>query len=100
MTIEIWTNTPCVDYPNYDKKQRDTGKVLSLIRQLLSVYGLWGSPVHRTPHAVITLTIHHDQQVRYINCNGCTCIHAHTYGRFETDLRLDITYAITKDIAS
>ena len=36
---------------------------LSLIRRSLSVFGLWGSPIHRTPHAVITLTIHYDQHV-------------------------------------
>ena len=33
----------------------------SFIRQSLSVFGLWRSLVHRTPHAVITLTIHYDQ---------------------------------------
>ena len=36
---------------------------LSFIRQSLWVLGLWGSPVHRTPHAVNTLTIHYDQQL-------------------------------------
>ena len=35
---------------------------LSFIRRSLSVFRLWGSPVHQTPHAVITLTIHYDQQ--------------------------------------
>ena len=33
---------------------------LSFIRWSLSVFRLWGSPVHQTPHAVITLTIHYD----------------------------------------
>ena len=36
---------------------------LSFIRQSLWVFGLWGSPVHRTSHAVITHTIHYDQQL-------------------------------------
>ena len=36
---------------------------LSFIRQSLWVFGLWGSPVHWTPHAVIMLTIHYDQQL-------------------------------------
>ena len=33
---------------------------LSLIRRSPSVFKLWGSSFHRTPHAVITLTIHYD----------------------------------------
>ena len=46
---------------------------MSLIRRSLSVSGLWGSPVHQTPHAVITLTIHYDQQlhtaiIQYFSC--------------------------------
>ena len=36
---------------------------LSLIRLSLTVFGLWGSPIHWTPNAVITLTIHCDQQL-------------------------------------
>ena len=36
---------------------------LSLNRRSLSVFGLWECPVHRTPHAVLTLTIHYDQQL-------------------------------------
>ena len=28
---------------------------------LYQVFGLWGSPIHRTPHAVILVTILHDQ---------------------------------------
>ena len=36
---------------------------LSLIRWSLSVFGLWGSPIYRTPHSVITLTSHYDQQL-------------------------------------
>ena len=42
---------------------------LSLTRRSLLVSGLWGSPVHRTPHAVITLTIHYDQCI-YVLCNA------------------------------
>ena len=33
---------------------------LPLIRQSRLVFRLWGSPVHRTPHDVIPLTILHD----------------------------------------
>ena len=36
------------------------GTWLSFIRRSLSVFPLWGSPVHRTPHAVIMVTIHYD----------------------------------------
>ena len=36
---------------------------LSFIRRSLSVFGQWGSLVHQTHHAVITLTIHYDQQL-------------------------------------
>ena len=43
--------------------QRSTdcnGPDLSFISRSLLVFGLWGSPVHRTPHGVITLTIHYN----------------------------------------
>ena len=51
---------------------------LSLIRRSLSVFRLWGSPVHRIPHAVITLTIHYDQQlhtaiIQYFSVNN-SCV--------------------------
>ena len=46
---------------------------LSLIGRSLSVFGLWGSPVHRTPHAVITLTIHYDHPSVFIVCIAEVC---------------------------
>ena len=51
---------------------------LSLIRRSLLVFRLWGSPVHRIPHAVITLTIHYDQQlhtaiIQYFSVNN-SCV--------------------------
>ena len=49
---------------------------MSLIRRSLSVFGLWGSPVYRTPHAVITLTFHYDQHpwcVCALSMGVCLC---------------------------
>ena len=60
---------------------------------------LWGSPVHWTPHAVITLTIHYDQQLHtaiiqhFLNCYvvivsrisaSMYCTHAHTRAHAHT----------------
>ena len=54
--------TPFLSFPLLSQRSTDSnGTSLSLIRRSLSVFGLWGSTVHRTPHAVITLTIHYDQ---------------------------------------
>ena len=57
-----WTgpHSPKTDSDRLIKDNRS--RQLSIIRRSLSVLGLWG-PVHRTPHAVITLTIDCDQQL-------------------------------------
>ena len=52
-----WTGIPHSPKTDSDSLMKDNRGRSS------SVFGLWGSPVHRTPHAVITLTIHYDQQL-------------------------------------
>ena len=48
---------------SFQKSTDSNGTRLSFSRRSLSVFGLWGSPIHRTPHAVIMLTIQYDQQL-------------------------------------
>ena len=57
----------------------------------LSVFGLWGSHVHRTPHAVITLTIHYDQQLHtltvlnYANIFQCSTVAVQSHNNIIVD---------------
>ena len=46
-----------------DSNGPDCLRTITIIRRSLLVFGLWGSPVHRTPHAVIMVTILYDQQL-------------------------------------
>ena len=52
---------PVCSLPSPFQRSTDCNGQLSLIRQSLSVFGLWGSLIHRTTHAVMPLTILHDQ---------------------------------------
>ena len=76
---------------------------LSLIRRSLSVIRLWGSPIHRTPHVVIPLTILRDHQYiltpnqiygtdTYLCCDSLVRIsddeHHLTTGRFGSSSRV------------
>ena len=48
---------------SFQRSTDNNGTRLSFIRRSLSIFGLWGSPIHRAPHAVIMLAIHYVQQL-------------------------------------
>ena len=87
-----------LSFPLPFQRSTDSNGPDCLIRQSLSVFGLWKSPIHRTPHAVIMLTNHNDRHLHtatihyfstymhacMLHALGSTsiiffCMHAHHY---------------------